>query len=237
MDKLIIEAFRKENFKDSAGKMTVQFNPAKVSVSWGTSQKKRTFFRYNPELQKAVGGSYFSKKVNEFAPGTANFDLIFDNTLSTVGQPVQNQINQLSKLCLVPDSEVHGTNYLILTWGKFNFRCQMTGLTVDYVLFMPDGTPLRAEVKCTFTEFRDALTKARAIGYRSPDMTRVVTVREGDTLPLLCWRHYGSERYYLQVARANNLTSPSRLHPGQRITFPPLTDYPEDYYTDEANRA
>ena len=98
---------------------------------------------------------------------------------------------------------------------------------------MPDGTPLRAEIKCSFKEFEDGLTNSKKIGVRSPDMTRVVTIREGDTLPFLCYKYYGSNRHYLKVASVNGLASPSQLRPGQRIVFPPLVDDIEGYYAVE----
>lgn len=233
MNKLTIEAFRKEDFKDSVGTMTVQFNPDKLSLSWGSVKMQGSKGGKDKKDKKMADGSHSEVKVTELPKGTVNFNLIFDDTLSTVGKPIHAQVEKLKDLCLHVDAEVHATNYIVLTWGTFIFKCQMTGLSVDYVLFMPDGTPLRADVKCTFQEFEDALSKAKREGKNSPDMTRVVTVKEGDTLPLLCFRHYGSSRHYLKVARVNGLASPSLLRPGQRIVFPPLVDDIEEYYAEE----
>lgn len=225
MDKLKIQAFRKKNFKDLVGEMNVQFNPEKVSMDWGDPLSKTKSYGV-----KIASGNNKDVKVVSLPSGMARFDLVFDNTLSNVGEPVHEKVTRLKELCLKVEAEVHATNYIILTWGTFIFKCQLRGLSVNYVLFMPDGTPLRAEVSCTFKGFQDALSRAKEEGLNSPDMTRVVTVKEGDTLPLLCYQHYNSNRHYLKVARINGLASPSYLRPGQRIVFPPLVDEMESYY-------
>jgi nucleoid-associated protein YgaU len=56
----------------------------------------------------------------------------------------------------------------------------------------------------------------------SPDLSHVVQVRQGDTLPLLCHRIYGDSRYYLKVAQFNGLQQFRSLPPGLRLHFPPL---------------
>lgn len=225
MDKLTIEAFTKKNFTGSVGKMTVQFNPEKLALSWGSPRGKTKSYSV-----KMASGTTKETKVIRLTSGMANFDLIFDDTLSKVGKSINESISRLKELCLAVNSEAHATNYIILTWGTFIFKCQLRALSVNYVLFMPDGTPLRAEVSCTFKGFQDALSLSKEEGLKSPDMTRVVTVKEGDTLPLLCYEHYNSNRHYLKVARVNGLASPSYLRPGQRIVFPPLVDEVEMYY-------
>ena len=58
----------------------------------------------------------------------------------------------------------------------------------------------------------------------SPDLTHVIEVRAGDTLPNLCNKVYNDPSYYMQVARVNNLSDFCRLVPGTRLVFPPLVD-------------
>jgi len=68
------------------------------------------------------------------------------------------------------------------------------------------------------TSQEEALAAQRS----SPDLTHVVEVKEGDTLPLLCYRVYKDCSYYPQVAKANNLTDFRHLKPGTKLSFPPL---------------
>ena len=58
---------------------------------------------------------------------------------------------------------------------------------------------------------------------QSPDVSHLVTVRAGDTLPGLCANIYGTSLYYLRVAAFNGLTSFRRLAPGTQLVFPPLS--------------
>ena len=54
----------------------------------------------------------------------------------------------------------------------------------------------------------------------SPDLSHVVTVKAGDTLPLLCYDIYGSSNPYIKVAAVNGLTDFRDLQPGQQLMFP-----------------
>lgn len=57
----------------------------------------------------------------------------------------------------------------------------------------------------------------------SPDMSHLVTMRAGDTLPLLCKRIYSDPAYYMEVARVNRLVNFRNLLPGSVLRFPPLS--------------
>lgn len=57
----------------------------------------------------------------------------------------------------------------------------------------------------------------------SPNMTKMVTVVAGDTLPDLCFSIYGDSGYYRMVAKYNGLRSFRTLKPGTQLSFPPLS--------------
>ncbi|MDC3253781.1 hypothetical protein OAU89_02685, partial [bacterium] len=207
--------------------MEVQFNPADINMTWGTRNSGDNEQMGN--TLKLTGGKQMIIKKTDFPPATAKFKLIFDNSIlrgsqSQSGMSITKLIDKFKAMCLDVSPEVHAPSYLKLTWGEFKFNCELTSLSVNYTLFSSDGKPLRAELDCTFSEFQDAVTKAIEDAGNSPDMTRVVTVLEGDTLPLLCYKHYGSSQHYLKVAKVNKLASASYLRPGQRVVFPPLVD-------------
>jgi nucleoid-associated protein YgaU len=58
----------------------------------------------------------------------------------------------------------------------------------------------------------------------SADMTHMITVVEGDTLPQLAEKIYGDSSYYEQVAAYNNLNKFRNLKPGSQLIFPPIVD-------------
>ena len=99
----------------------------------------------------------------------------------------------------------------------------METMSTTYTLFKPSGYPLRAKVALSFVE---AVSKAESellSNRSSPDLTHLIEVRDGDTLPLLCKSIYGDPGYYLDIARFNNLTDFRNLKPGTKLSFPPLS--------------
>jgi len=95
-------------------------------------------------------------------------------------------------------------------------------MSVDYTLFKPSGEPLRAKVTVAFKEFMSQEEESLRADRKSADLTHVVEVRAGDTLPLLCERIYKDSGYYTQVARLNNINNFRDIKPGTRLFFPPL---------------
>jgi Contractile injection system tube protein len=168
---------------------------------------------------------------NKFAaqpPGTATCELLLDGTgavpPASKGRrlDVSTQIERLRFIVYAFDGDKHEPGHVKLIWGTLLLYVRLKSMDIDYTLFKPDGSPLRASVSLQFTEFfnfKQAQAKARL---SSPDMTHAVTVREGDTLPLLCQRIYGDQSYYTAVARENGLTDLRRLVPGSLLRFPRL---------------
>lgn len=98
----------------------------------------------------------------------------------------------------------------------------LSELTLEYKLFDNEGQPLRAIGKATFSESTSPKLAGKIENLQSPDLTHKRTVQAGDTLPLMTERIYGDSKYYLEVAKINNLVNFRQLKPGQELFFPPL---------------
>ena len=112
-----------------------------------------------------------------------------------------------------------------LNWGKGpleNFDSRLMSVDIEYTSFERNGSPLRAVLKTSFTEDLDPEKRTAQERSSSPDLTHTRIVRSGDTLPLLSKEIYGSAKYYLQLARVNNLSNFRDLTPGTELIFPPL---------------
>jgi nucleoid-associated protein YgaU len=160
---------------------------------------------------------------------TTSFDFVFDGTGVVPGAPpagsVSKQIDTFLKSTMHMNGSSHEPNYLRIQWGDGplqNFDCRMESADVTYSLFDKSGAPLRATIKASVREDLDDPKRNRLEGKQSPDLTHVREVKVGDTLPLLCKQIYGSSRYYVRVAQANQLDSFRQLVPGSVIRFPPL---------------
>ena len=82
--------------------------------------------------------------------------------------------------------------------------------------------PLRAKVTLAFVEYQSKEEISKEAGQESPDLTHLIEVKAGDTLPLLCYRIYQDCNYYIDVAKINRLTDFRDLKPGTKLQFPPL---------------
>ena len=155
------------------------------------------------------------------------FDLLLDRTgalgnADTMGLGVEPDIFHFKQLTLDYEGSIHKQRYLLVLWGTLIFHCHLESLEIEYKLFNKAGVPIRAVLKASFRQFKEHILRTLLENKSSPDLTHIRTVKDGDTLPNMTHSIYGDARYYLQVARLNNLLNFRRLFPGQEIYFPPI---------------
>jgi hypothetical protein len=160
-------------------------------------------------------------------PETLSFDLILDGTgvvPETSGKTVSGQMNDLKEIAYTYNGKIHEPNVVLITWGSglTSFFGRLTSLNTEYTLFRATGEALRAKVSLSFTGYDTPIEGALEANKSSPDMTHIVIVRAGDTLPLLCQRIYRDPSRYLKVARDNGLDGFRELVPGMELTFKPI---------------
>ncbi len=163
-----------------------------------------------------------------------SFSLVLDGTgvVASSKDSVNDQIAKLKKVTYDYVGKKHETPVVRISWGKLKlastgqetsyFDGRLKSMGVTYTVFKPSGEPLRAKVSLGFVSFTTKKAQDAAANESSPDLSHLVTVRAGDTLPLLCHEIYRDTRQHLFVARANGLTSVRNLVPGTVLRFPPL---------------
>lgn len=164
-------------------------------------------------------------KFNGIDPENITINLILDGTgvVNVIGMTdVNTQLQKLNAVIYNYDGSEHETNHVKLVWGSFLFYGRLKNMSVEYTLFKPSGEPLRAKVKLDFTSFASSKQQALTANNSSPDLSHLVEVKAGDTLPLLCYRIYKNSAYYADVAKVNNLDDFRNLKPGTKLHFPPL---------------
>jgi Contractile injection system tube protein len=135
---------------------------------------------------------------------------------------VKTQIRSLSAVVYDYVGIDHEPSVVRLLWGTLIFFGRLKTMSVEYTLFKPTGEPLRAKVKLAFNGFMSKKKQALVANRSSSDLSHSVEVREGDTLPLLCYRIYRDSSRYMEVARFNGISAFRKLEAGARISFPPL---------------
>lgn len=160
-------------------------------------------------------------------PRTFTLEFTLDGTgINTNGVkiPVTAQVALFRLVTTKLNGVIHRPPYLMVQYGPFINNCFLKSSTITYTMFDIYGLPIRAKISATFTE--------RVLGglsgilnmLSSPDLTHQVMVKEGDILPLLTYKTYNNQMYYLQLAKVNRLKNFRKLKAGTTLVFPPLSD-------------
>ncbi|WP_147676398.1 CIS tube protein [Algibacter pacificus] len=220
LKKLKVTGYKDDKFtkKVGDGEFNTLLNPEKYTL------------KYKVEYTEAQGQgtSATQPKFVRSLPEDFETDFLFDRTGVIQGQDnssgdgIIDDIQNFKKIVFDYSGDEHKPNYIMIGWGTLLFKGTLLEMSIEFKLFSPDGTPLRAVVKTKFKgSIEDDLRVAKE-NNNSPDLTHIRTVKEGDTLPLMTFNIYGDSKYYLQVAAVNNLSNFRKLKVGQDIKFPPI---------------
>ncbi len=232
LQKLVIRCFKDERFQEELVdlKYTALLNPEKYSFSYkaeyqeeqaqGTSSNDPSFVKSLPE--DLVLEFLFDRTGVIVHYGDDPLSGGGDQVYKDQGNGIIDDLDAFKKAVYDYNGDKHKPNYLIVSWGALSFRCLLTSMDIEYKLFKPDGTPLRAVAKVTFKRFIEAEERVARENNQSPDLTHYRVVKAGDTLPMMTYRIYGDPKYYLEVARVNNISNFRKLEVGQELIFPPL---------------
>lgn len=225
VEKMKIQAYSNESFETKSGEpLVVQINPESY-----TRQKK--IVHCENQTPGSTGADLAFVRIE---PEELHFDFMFDTTgvvketsiLPTVINPFAEINNVISIVDAfvkgIYDGNIHRSKYLEISWGTLLFKCVLTSLDIEYKLFKPDGTPIRAVAKATFKEFKPQKLRTAEEGKLSPDITHRKTFMASDRITLMAKNVYSSDIFYIDAAQANNLTSFRKIKTGSDLYFPPI---------------
>lgn len=212
--RMIIKGYKDVQRQKSHDEYELFLNPNKI-----THSHKVVFSK-----DEALGSTVPENKYTQTGPQTFEFEFMLDGTGAT-GIPcvVADHIKKFKAVTFDYIGEEHETPYVTIEYSNdLKFHGRLSDLNITYEMFKPSGEPLRAKVRATFTTAEDRKKDAAASGRSSPDLSHLVTVKEGDNLPMMCEKVYGDSSKYLDVARVNNLVNFRNLKPGTELLFPPI---------------
>lgn len=118
------------------------------------------------------------------------------------------------------DPELHAPPVVLFSWGVgIQFTAVLEEANVRYVMFLENGTPVRATVDAKFKQY--SLGKAEEIK-QSPDYSKWHVVKEGETLSAIAQQMYNNPGEWRPIADVNDIGNPRFLKPGARLYIPPL---------------
>jgi hypothetical protein len=186
-------------------------------------------FRFNPtEYQLQKGNNFAEIPIPglesppiQFVRGNAEkltVELLADtsDTLKDVREVYVNKLRNLLKI----RSESHAPPIVNFVWSKNEFRGVIESLNVTYVLFSPEGIPLRAKLSLSLKEYRPVDIQLKDAPKTSPDLEKTWVVRRGDKLSSIAAAVYRDAAVWRDIAEANEIQDPRILNPGTVLTLP-----------------
>src|SRR4030095_11104786 len=151
-------------------KATITNNITEDEVEVLFNPEEYTLNRDNNYAQMAVPG--LQSPLLQFVHGnlqTLEMELLVDSyeahrsgskTLNQAGQDVRELTSRITGLLDIAP-ETHGPPVLVFTWGSLSFTCVLARASQRFIMFRPDGIPVRARLQVTFNEFTNAELEAR----------------------------------------------------------------------------
>ncbi len=217
LELLKITGYLDEDFSSavSGDPYEVMMNPE--SIKWNRS------ITYNE--QQPIDSSSTSQKYKNTPSDNLSFDLIIDCTgiVDPKRTDLAKEMKLLEDIIFTYNGKIHRPNYVKIQWGaNIIFFSVLKTFNTTYTLFKPDGSPLRAKVSLTFGEYISPSKRKKEDQKSSPDLTHLIEVVEGESLPQLCNKVWNSPYYYTQVAKYNKLNKFRNIKGGKQLMFPPL---------------
>lgn len=214
---IIITAYTDENFQQpvTGAQYKAMINPD--SITWQRA------IEYNKKQPPNTSSP--SQKYKNTPSDQLNFDIVIDCTgvVNSNRTDMKNEIATLENTVFTFNGKIHRPNFVKIQWGQgFNFNGVLDSFNTSYSLFKPDGTPLRAKVSLHFSLYVAPKTVKKLDNSTSPDITHLVTVQQGMTLPQLCRNVWNDDSYYIQVAKYNGLDKFRNLAGIETLIFPPI---------------
>jgi hypothetical protein len=188
-------------------------------------------FRFNPteyQIQKAnnfaeIGIPGLESPPIQYIRGASEkltTELLVD-TSDTLEDVRAKYVQKLRDLLNI-NRELHAPPIVRFVWDTQVFKGVLESLNVTYVLFTPQGVPLRAKLAVTLKEYRPVEVQVKDAPKTSPDLEKAHVVRRGDTLSGIAGAVYRDPGRWREIARENGIQDPRRLEPGRELLVPRL---------------
>jgi hypothetical protein len=192
--------------------LTLPFNPTEYAID-----KKNTF------SQAAIPG--LASPIIQFSSGearTLSLEILLDSYMDGSRKDLRTTFLAKIDRFLAIDGEAHAPTPCKVIWGSLQFVGVLESAAKRFIMFLEDGTPVRARVTLAFREYVPVDIQLREIVRASPDKLKARVVSDGDSLWRIAAETYGDAGMWKAIAEANALDDPMRLRTGALLTIPRL---------------
>jgi hypothetical protein len=211
--------------------------PLEKATITNTVTGQRTAVLFNPEEYSLSRDNNFAQvaipglrgPLLQFVAGnmqTLEMELLVDSyeahgSANAALSDVRELTGQITGLMNI-DPSTHAPPVLLFTWGSLAFTCVLARASQRFIMFRPDGVPVRARLQVTFNEFINAESEAKEIKRETADFSHEHVVLAGETLSSIAAAVYRDPARWRPIAIANRVDRPKVLTIGSRLIVPQL---------------
>lgn len=200
--------------------LPVLFNPGEYTLAKDINYAQAAIPGLSAPLLQFVNGNLQTLDLELFLD-TYESHASGGQVLNQRGQDVRELTRRVTDLMNIEPS-THAPPVLLFTWASLSFTCVLAKVSQKFVMFLPDGTPVRARLAVTFNEFRNIDLEAKEVKRETADYTKRYVVGDGETLSAIAGRLYGDPAMWRPLALANRLDQPRALTAGLELRVPKL---------------
>lgn len=217
MQKIILSAYTDNQFKDEHGSpLKFPIDPEQISLG------KNILYREDKQLGNTGGNIRFER----YGPTTLSLNFVIDCSGVAEGiekgERVYDKVKEITDLLYIYKNKGHSPSYVMVSYGELLFKGRLAQMGTKYTMFTTKGIPLQAKIELSFKGYMCSEEERKKYSKQSPDMSQLITVKAGETLPYLCHKIYGDSLLVSEVARFNNLDGFRNIPAGTELLFPPL---------------
>jgi nucleoid-associated protein YgaU len=104
--------------------------------------------------------------------------------------------------------------------APFWFTCVVESIDRKFLLFSPEGVPLRARLTVKMREYKTI--KEMVAELQSADHTKARDLKRRERLDQISANEYGTPAEWRRIAEENDIDDPRRVPPGTILKIPPM---------------
>ncbi len=198
----------------------VMFNPEEYTVNRDINYAQTTIPGLSAPIVQFISGNMQTLEMQLFLD-TYEEHRIGSKVVNPARDDVRRLVRQITDLMNI-NPATHAPPVLIFTWSSLSFTCVLARVSQRFTMFLPNGTPVRAQLQVTFNEFRNVDLEAREVKRETADFTKRHVVVQGESLWSIAAATYGDARLWRVIAVANTIDRPRPLTIGDRLVLPNL---------------
>lgn len=201
-------------------KIPVQFNPEEYVLQRDVNYAQAAVPGLSAPILQFVSGALQTLEMELFLDSMEQHK-VGSTVINRAQSDVRVLVKQVTDLMSIQPS-THAPPVLLFTWGSLAFTCVLARCTQRFVMFLADGTPVRARLAVSFSEYRNIEQEAKEVKRETSDYSKRHVVLQGETLSSIAGQAYGDPQLWRVIAAANRLQRARRLTAGTRLLLPNL---------------